>query len=68
MNLMNLGRVKRRMVFLGKMSSNEDTQMLLDILEDLIAELEVMEGKVSRAIDSLIEIVVEREKAKEGKK
>ena len=65
---MNLGRVKRRMVFLGKMSSNEDTQMLLDILEDLIAELEVMEGKVSRAIDSLIEIVVEREKAKEGKK
>ena len=64
---MNLGRVKRKIVFLGKMSSNEDTQMLIDILEDLITELEVMDEEVSRAIDGLIEIVVEREK-KEGKK
>ncbi|ADD08815.1 hypothetical protein [Candidatus Aciduliprofundum boonei] len=65
---MNLGRVKRKIVFLGKMSSDEDTQMLLDILEDLITELEVMDEEVSKAIDGLIEIVVEREKKKEGKK
>ena len=61
---MSFERAKRKMIYLGRKTTSEDTHKILDILEEIITEIEVMEEDMNLVLDALAYL----EENKEGGK